>query len=1301
MKNPWAILGTQFVLIAVLLSGTAKAQNQFTVGAFTVNFLGVGQQYDTGRMTTDALNDSAERDAVLRAVQYWADVLGYDTTIHIGGGGSVVINVGYYIGPTGNLAGSNSAIVTSLGIGPGTIPGTAITNPQAILTSDGANTSTKIDGVNGADCYVMFNVNATYSPSRNTQFDTSEPGKFSLEAVMLHEMAHTLGIIRLDGTSGSGLVTFGEEWGELSFFENHFLIGNTIPVAVGDTYPWSVINSGGVTFSGTNVANVYGDNWVSGGTSNVTLFTDSPGYQRGSTLAHPETDYGRLNANDDGTLRPFLSEAELALMSDLGYYYLETDPNYLHFGRSLYQSHPGTIENNTAFESWAMDGVGLHLVAGGNSVVQTADLISHGYAGTGIRIENDGNKVTIARYVSVVGTGEEGVGVLVTDGSGTVLINRGLIGAADGTGRAVWFNANTEKFDSSGKIVTYDDAAIAIDISAGVTVGKINIMDEYKDGPEFIFGDIINNGNPTTLTFGKMPDANGEATDSGDANFVLSLRDNDITGTGVFDLETWGGSTWLGGDTLDRFRNGLVKAGSMLDLEGNGTVLFSGNMTVENGGALTGYDQNRSLSIGGQLANNGSVTKFNELTLGTTLTNNGTVSDTKILEVGGSVINQAGARIGDIGTMTVGTMLLGTRLDNAGLIENVTLVDVKANIINSGTLRIIDTLQAGGNLSNTASGRIENFKTLAVGGNLSNAGFINVASSAAMNIVGTGTNTGRLTVNGNAAFGGTFNNNSGGRVDGSGQMTATNVINAGTISPGNPEALNTIGTLSINGNFTNNAAGHFAIQINPSHTGDPVAGVHNDLIKVNGNATINGGVIDIIAPTNDPWVHPDPARYVAGTKYTFLDATGGLTVNSPFRIGSTSEVLLFDFLINQSANPLSLEVPPEVVIERDYIYGRYGNTLNQRTIGYYIDDIGRNPNPLGDFFTVLVGLDKLNSDAGIPHRTGISQAARFAEEQMSGMIYGTLAQSSITNTTIVNNTLHDVLRRDTLRFNELPFARNLWAIGHGVGGHTYFDGNARGYGQQFGGAVIGCDYFNRWLGRTGGYISYGGGQIYSNLADKSKSKELQAGLYLRKETPLGYFLVSGGLGYNDYNTSRTISFMNRRTQNYHNAFVGTAYGEFGREFQRSCVKFQPFAGLQYVGNQQHSFTERGANSLNLVGDITTGNSLRSLIGSRLSTELRCVRQGSLSLSGQLVWMHELLDRTSTDFTAQFSNPGMTYFRSTAKYTVRGNSPGRDWGIVGGGLNYDIGRWRFFGGYDAYLNSHQLLHAGNAGFMFGW
>jgi outer membrane autotransporter protein len=558
-----------------------------------------------------------------------------------------------------------------------------------------------------------------------------------------------------------------------------------------------------------------------------------------------------------------------------------------------------------------------------------------------------------------------------------------------------------------------------------------------------------------------------------------------------------------------------------------------------------------------------------------------------------------------------------------------------------------------------------------------------------------------------------FDNKVGGRVAGSGTIrTVDGFFNEGVIAPGN-----SIGTLTFVGALTNKF-GRFEIEIDPSHyPADPIAGVHNDLVNVisnpvanDGTATINGGFVDVGAPSNDPSVNPTPVRFVGNTQYTFLTTENGLTVNAPLVAVNPANMLLFDFLADHDAMSYWLD------IQRQYSYGPFGDTFNQIAIGHYIDDIGSDPNPLGDFFDVLVALDALN--AGIPNRTGISDNAKFALDQMSGAIYGTLSQSSIMNTTIVNNTLTDVLRRNTYRGSSASCdpcnpcdpcgvvcgqrgqnRRNAWGLGYGTGGNTKHDGNAYGYDQSFAGTIIGMERASR-AARAGVYASYGEGRISSNLFDRSKSKEFLTGLYLRKNVTNGYVLLSGGLGGNQYNTQRTISFVQRRATNKHNAFVGTVYGERGFDIKRGNVTWQPFLGLQYAGNRQESFTEQGAGSLNLLGDATTGHSFRSMLGTRASANV----SRSLSLFGQAIWMHEFMNRTCADFTAQFSNPGMVNFNSTSKFTVRGNDPtgsNNDWVVLGTGLNYERRNWRLFSGYDAYVNNRQVLHTGNAGLVFGW
>ena len=280
-------------------------------------------------------------------------------------------------------------------------------------------------------------------------------------------------------------------------------------------------------------------------------------------------------------------------------------------------------------------------------------------------------------------------------------------------------------------------------------------------------------------------------------------------------------------------------------------------------------------------------------------------------------------------------------------------------------------------------------------------------------------------------------------------------------------------------------------------------------------------------------------------------------------------------------------------------------------------------------------------------------------------------------------------------FSPRKNCRNLWGLAYGTGGSTQFDGNVSGYNQGFFGTIVGLDRLYGNTTRAGLYVSYGEGRISKNLNQTSDSKELLVGLYLRKEMEIGYVILNGGLGYDQYDTERQF-IGNWAAKSKHSGFVGTAYAERGLEFQGEYVKWQPFFGLQYIGNQQQGFTENGICPLNLAGDITTANSFRSLLGIRLSTNLARTHRGSLALFGQSIWMHEFLNETSTNFTGKFAA-----LPNNGTYTVSGNNAGRDWAILGTGLTYDTRQWRLFAGYDISMNERQVLHTGNAGAVYGW
>ena len=363
---------------------------------------------------------------------------------------------------------------------------------------------------NNVHVSISSNPASNWITDRNTQIKN---GSRNLESLILHELAHSLGINytghRITGdvidweievnTAGTevkvGTIQRGS-WSDFLYAPDgsklSTLNGQTLLINPNDPF----------TFRGTNAMNVWGDG------AEVPIPVESRNIGPGSTLIHPSTPYGNMNAYYDASTRPFFSEVELAIMQDLGH--VIDIKNF--FGRSFYQTHADTITNDAGFNGTGTYGVGLHLVAGGNTIVQNADLTSNGYAGAGIRIEGASNNVTINNGVTVAATGSEGVGVLVTHASGTTtLTNQGTVVAAGENGIGVWFrnagtlhnygNIDSTKFDANVSAFNYEDAYIGM---MNVNRTGVNVSNDHNaiiDSMIFGAGTVNNSGFINEMTY--------------------------------------------------------------------------------------------------------------------------------------------------------------------------------------------------------------------------------------------------------------------------------------------------------------------------------------------------------------------------------------------------------------------------------------------------------------------------------------------------------------------------------------------------------------------------------------------------------------------------------------------------------------------------------------------------------------------------------------------------------------------------------------------------------------------------------
>lgn len=708
---------------------------------------------------------------------------------------------------------------------------------------------------------------------------------------------------------------------------------------------------------------------------------------------------------------------------------------------------------------------------------------------------------------------------------------------------------------------------------------------------------------------------------------------------------------------------GLLKSGA-------GTVTLTGPNSYSGGTTIAGGTlQGDTASLQGNIVDNANLT-FSQAVDGTFA---GPISGIgSLTKDGAGALTLAGTNSYSGGTTVSAGALVGTTSSLQG------------NIVNNADL-IVDQSTAGtyaGNIS--GSGNLEKTGS----GNVNFTGNHTYSGSTAVN-------QGTLSINGSLASQTTVGAN--GALGGNGSINA-NVTNQGTVGAGN-----SIGTLTINGDYTNDSSGIVQVEVNDAGI---VPGVNNDLLKVNGTATINGGTVD---------VRPLAGNYIAGTKYTFLEAN---TLVGEFAgISGDFNSSLLNVLLGYTSDSAYFTLTTS--------YASIAQTSNELAVATYLDANSSNPNP--DLQLVLSGLNTLSDDQ-----------ARGAFNQMSGQLYGTLSQVGLQDTTLIVAQLSNRLRPGLFTLSDeaasiaspaqhaqpsvvltsysssqsgasgqsllrSPPPRIVepwsgWALGLGIGGSASADGNATGLGFGLGGALVGLERNldeRHLFGAYGGYVG-----MALNTAGPSQSAQSnggQFGAYLRGDDGFNYYSVIGGMEFDSYRTQRALLFdgIHREAVGSYGGWQSYNYLERGVTLRGAQVCLQPFGAMQYIYLRQNGFSETGAQSLDLsVSGIDT-NSLRSLVGARMATTWTTRGGRQLFPQLQAIWLHEFL-QTDTTLNAYFAPIG------GGSFAVDGLNLGRDWALVGGGLNCPLGRgWSFSTSYNAQANARQVFHAGSGGVQLNW
>lgn len=620
-----------------ILSGTAQAVEMYPIADrwgtpfATVRIFstadGVFTQDPDGTGRTSAWNLVAgQKVQVLSGLQYWADIIRV-----VPGYAPAVLNVG-----TKSADPENASAESPLAPGPDVAP----VQVQAALQN-------RDPGPLRQDVHGVITINQGFSalPYTPSQVPLLTTGS-AIHTTLVHEMGHALGIgSNVENTAGGGAAVAPVFSSRITEWTAHLRDDNGQASHPGQVIYCAKCENPTASsafdlrkdmgyFTGEHVSEV-----LAGAMPGVPVRILSVlGDVDTDFMSHLELKNSVMSHQNYRNYTGFM-EAELAVLQDLGY---AIDRRNF-FGSSIYGNGLMVTNDNGYFARNAdgtaylpntyntvTQGLGLHVYGSYNTVFQRADLLTKGAGGAGIRIDGEGNTLTVLPGTRVYADGDYGRAVMFTYGRNHAFVQRGDVEALGTQGIAASFDfGNNEvsnqvdyrgsfirtvheqpaalldelngplvaQFDLSGRLAgTY----AAIYLSENAYVGKINVMRGAS-----LVGDIIsryaqrdasNQLRLTELTFGKTADVDGRATAQADPGFRL-VYDGNIIGRNV-SLQLAGGTTQLSGNhVIDDV--GVAPGATLM---GNGSFTVVGESGAPAPAGVSG-----ALATPGQLTNSGTL----------------------------------------------------------------------------------------------------------------------------------------------------------------------------------------------------------------------------------------------------------------------------------------------------------------------------------------------------------------------------------------------------------------------------------------------------------------------------------------------------------------------------------------------------------------------------------------------------------------------------------------------------------------------------------------------------------------------
>ncbi|UUO10645.1 autotransporter domain-containing protein [Alcaligenes faecalis] len=459
---------------------------------------------------------------------------------------------------------------------------------------------------------------------------------------------------------------------------------------------------------------------------------------------------------------------------------------------------------------------------------------------------------------------------------------------------------------------------------------------------------------------------------------------------------------------------------------------------------------------------------------------------------------------------------------------------------------------------------------------------------------GTTISGGRLAVNGTLASAVTVERE--GTLGGAG--TVAQVDNYGTLAPGN-----SVGTLTVSGDYTAHAGSVHELEVGPAGA--------TDRLVVGGAAHIDGTLKLAGGP------------YRQNVAYSFLDAANGVT-------GQYSHIT-YDMAF---LSPTLLYGPSlSLMIKRnDTPFATFANTGNQKAVANALDTgSDQPPAAMAELYDTM-----LNAQSG--------QVAGYME-QLQGQIHAGTTSALLSNGDLLPRTLG---KQASSARNATGKDTVLWAEVIHQQRDLDGDDNSQDVRHKVGGLFLGGDTAIGEQGwRMGTSLGYLENRIkLDDRRQTSRSNSYSAALYGTQAWEMGSgslsLLAGGAYTRHSLDSERSISVHQYETLKAdYKAHSIQAFAQLGYRMPvspRSSV--EPYASVNWHQLRHGSFSESGGQAA-LRGDSQRQNLSTLTLGLRGTTELD-LSKTTLSLSAGLGWRHALGDTTPERELAFAALPGSNF-----------------------------------------------------------